>query len=94
MIILNKKEVEENFENYDFENEEICTWSVQDEQTCFADDNFNGSYDECVGYCEKIYTEPCFYQIALVRLNQSGSVTYTEKVEKFNEELAEYNKEI
>ena len=28
-------------------------WSVELETSCWEDDTFNGTYDECVEYCEK-----------------------------------------
>ena len=56
------------------------TWSVQ-LYGDYADDTFNGTFDECVEYCKKYdykIGENC--RLAEIEVNEDGCATYTHQI--------------
>lgn len=62
----------------------MIKWSVELEANSWNDDTFNGTYDECVKYCEEndYQIDGVNAQLAEIEIDDSGCVTYTHEIIK------------
>lgn len=85
MTIIDNKTInsEINFSGLANSDDTIATWSVQTDANSYADDEFNGTYDEALAYARDIKADhpEMDIQLALIGLADDGCANYTYEIE-------------
>lgn len=55
-------------------------WSVELESTGYTDDTFNGTYDECVGYCRENDYHQDEARMAQIEVDEDNSVVFWHEI--------------
>lgn len=81
MIIIDNKTMTNGFDEFaaTHAGEELATWSVETEYNSYADDEYNGTYEEAKAYAMQVKADhpDMDVQIALVALTHDGSASVT-----------------